>query len=216
MTTHPPPRGSAQDQCRDVPGRRPVLERQLAFEGLIWDVVRERIDLGSGTVVTRDFVQHPGAVAVIAWREPGEVLLLRQYRHAVGRELWEPPAGLLDQVGEDPLAAAQRELFEEADLAADTWNVLVDFLSTPGGSSEAIRIYLARDLRPIPESERFAREAEELDMTERWVPLEKALEAVAEGHMGSPTAVVGLYAVDAARRMGWASLRPADAPWDRP
>ncbi|MBN2177189.1 MAG: NUDIX hydrolase [Demequinaceae bacterium] len=192
--------------------RKPVQDRIEVFDGHVWDVVSERIDLGH-EIVTRDFVEHSGAVAVIPYREPGEVLVLKQYRHPVGRELWEPPAGLLDVAGEDPLETAKRELHEEADLTADTWHVLLDVFSSPGGSSEAIRLYLARDLNPVPEAERHVRDAEEHDIEARWISLEQALEAVASGRFRGPTAVMGFLAVDAARRSGWSTLRPADAPW---
>ena len=195
--------------------RRVVGDRVEGFRGRVWDVVTERVDLGHG-VVTRDFVLHTGAVAVVAYREPGEVLVLLQYRHPIGRKIWEPPAGLLDKKGEDPLETAKRELHEEADLIADTWHVLLDVFSSPGGSSEAIRLYLARDLRPVPESERHTREAEERDIEARWIPLEDALSAIVSGRLGGPTAVMGFLAVDHAKRAGWSTLRPADAPWDRP
>jgi ADP-ribose pyrophosphatase len=205
------PGGPLSDQI----GRRFVWERTEAFHGRVWDVVTERIDLGH-TVVTRDFIDHPGAVAVVPYRESGEVLVLKQYRHPVGRELWEPPAGLLDLKGEEPLETAKRELHEEADLVADTWHVLLDVFSSPGGSSEAIRLYLARDLRPVPEGERHTREAEERGIEARWIPLEDALSAVVSGRFGGPTAVMGILAVEYARRSGWSTLRPADAPWSRP
>lgn len=209
----------AQAPLRDVTARRPVLDRTVAFHGKVWDVVTERVDLGGvegHEVVTRDFVESPGAVAIVAYRDPGEVLLLRQYRHPVGRELWEPPAGLLDVDGEDPLAAAKRELHEEADLVASTWHVLLDVFTTPGGSSEAIRIYLARDLLPVPQEERFEREAEERDMEVRWIPLDEAVAAVVSGRFASPTSVSGFLALSVAVRSRWATLRPVDAPWARP
>jgi len=193
-----------------------VLERRVAFEGHVWDVVSETIDLGADVIVHRDYLDHPGAVAIVAMRDSGEVLLLRQYRHPVGREIWEPPAGLLDSPIEEPLDAAKRELFEEADLEADTWHVLLDLLTSPGGSSEAIRIYLARDLREVPESQKFTREAEEKDMVPRWVTVQDALDAVIAGKIAGPTAVSGLFAVDAARRAKWRTLKPANADWDRP
>jgi len=199
----------------DRKGRRFVRDRIEGFRGRVWDVVTERIDLGT-EVVTRDFVEHMGAVAVVPYREPGEVLILRQYRHPVGRELWEPPAGLLDHEGENPLETAKRELHEEADLIADTWHVLLDVFSSPGGSSEAIRLYLARDLSLVPEGERHTRKAEEREIEARWIPLEDALSAIVSGRLGGPTAVMGFLAVDHARRAGWSTLRPADAPWERP
>src|SRR5665648_894467 len=131
---------------------------------MIWDVARETVELGESGTVTREFVRHPGAVAVIALDPDDRVLLLRQYRHPVGAELWEPPAGLLDLPGEDPVLAAQRELAEEADLTASSWWLLVDYLSTPGGSDEALRVFLARDLNEVPEAERHDRQAEERDI----------------------------------------------------
>jgi hypothetical protein len=85
--------------------------------------------------------------------------------------------------------------------------------TSPGGSSEAIRIYLARDLHTVPHGERFEREAEERDMEVRWIPLEEAVAAVMSGRFASPTSVSGFLALDAARRSGWATLRRADEPW---
>ena len=78
------------------------------------------------------------------------MLLIRQYRHPVRSYLWEAPAGLLDVDDEHPLVAAKRELLEEAHQVADTWHVLYDVYNSPGSSSEALRCYLARDLRPAP------------------------------------------------------------------
>lgn len=115
--------------------------------------------------------------------------------------------------GEDGRLAAARELAEESDLQAARWDVLVDYFTTPGGSNEALRVFLARDLSPVPDDERFEREAEELDMELRWVPLDEALRGVLAGELHNPSAVVGILAAAASRAGGWASLRPADAPW---
>lgn len=198
----------------DVVAPRPVVSSTLAFEGKVWDVVTDAVDLGAGGVVHRDYIRHTGAVAVMALNDAGEVFLVRQYRHPVRRELWEPPAGLLDVAAEPPLEAARRELWEEADLRAATWHTLADFFTTPGGVSERIRIFLARDITEVPEPERFAREAEELEMEGRWVPLADLLDAVQAGRVGGPTTSLGAYALDAALRSGFATLRPADAPWE--
>jgi ADP-ribose pyrophosphatase len=200
-------------QLVDELGDRPVLARESVFAGRIWDVRREQVDLGAGGVVTRDFVDHPGAVAVVALDDQERVLLIRQYRHPVRMYLWEPPAGLLDIAGEPSLAAAQREFHEEADLTAGTWNVLIDWFNSPGGSNEMLRCYLARDVRGVPEGERHERTEEELDMPAVWVPLDQAVEAVLAGRVHNPAAVVGLLAVAAARAQGWRTLLPGDAPW---
>ncbi len=197
----------------DVVAPRPVLSQALQFTGRVWDVVTDEVDLGAGGVVHRDYVRHSGAVAIMALNERGEVYLVRQYRHPVGRELWEPPAGLLDVAREPALEAAKRELWEEADLRAATWHTLADFFTTPGGMSERIRIFLARDLTEVPEGERFEREAEELEMEGRWVVLGDLVAAIQAGRVGGPSTSLGAFALDAAIRSGFATLRPADAPF---
>lgn len=189
------------------------MASRLLHEGRIWDLRSDDVDLGEAGVVTREWIDHPGAVATIAVDGEGRVLLLRQFRHPVGRELWEPPAGLLDVAGEDALLAAQRELAEEADLRAATWHVLADYFTTPGGNNEALRVYLARDLSPVPEDERHVREDEEMSMVPAWVSLEEAVEGVLQGRLHNPSTVVGVLALTAARALGYEHLRPGDAPW---
>lgn len=193
--------------ARDRAVERPLLASEVVHEGMIWDVVRDTVDLGEAGTVRREYVRHPGAVAVIALDDEDRVLLLRQYRHPVRAELWEPPAGLLDVPGEDPSRAAARELAEEADLVAGSWWELVDYLSSPGGSDEGLRLFLARDLTPVPHDERHVREAEEAGMAVRWVPLDEAVDAVLAGHLQNPSAVVGVLAAAACRSRGWAGLR---------
>lgn len=206
---------------RDEPDRsRHVLASERAFTGPVFGVVTERVllDGDDDAPVRRDYVDHPGAVAVVALRgDPGaeEVLLIQQYRHPVRARLWEIPAGLLDVDGEDHLDAARRELAEEADLAAGRWDVLVDFFTSPGGSDESVRIYLARDVTEVPDAERHERTDEERDMPTRWVPLDEAVRAVHAGRIHNPSAVVGLLAAQSARHHGWEPLRPTDAPWMR-
>lgn len=197
----------------DVLVDRPVPRRELVHEGLIWDVVRDTVDLGPGGVVRREYIDHPGAVCVIALDADERVLLLRQYRHPVQMALWEPPAGLLDVAGEPPVLAAQRELAEEADLLADRWDVLIDWFNSPGGMNEALRCFLARDVRAVPEHERHERTAEEIDMPVRWIPLDEARDAVLAGRIHNPAAVIGILAACTARDAGWTTLRPTDAPW---
>lgn len=207
----------------DVPGARPVVDSTVAFRGKVWDVVSDRVDLGdagsdaaTSEVVQRDYVFHTGAVAIMALNPAGEVYLVRQYRHPVAAETWEPPAGLTDAAGESPLASAQRELYEEADLYAAQWDTLVDFMTSPGGSSEGIRIFVARDLSEVPPEVRHVREHEERDMEGRWVALADILSAIWAGTVGSPTLVTGALALDAARRADWATLRDAHALWRKP
>ena len=204
----------AAQKVSDAPSPRRLLSTQKVYEGRIWDVVSDSFQLSdSGDALTRDYIDHPGAVAVLPMNEAGEILLLKQYRHPVGMDLWEIPAGLLDVEGEEFVVGAARELAEEADLAAGTWNVLADFFNSPGSSSEAIRIYLARDLTDVPHHELHERTDEEAEIEFHWMALDDAVAAVLEGKLHNPSAVVGILAAAAARGDGFASLRPADAPW---
>jgi 8-oxo-dGTP pyrophosphatase MutT (NUDIX family) len=196
--------------------RRPVSDSALVFEGVVWDVRRDVVDLGEAGAVTREYVEHPGAVSIVALREVDDrdqVLLIHQYRHPVGYFEWELPAGLLDVSGEEPWVCAARELHEEADLSAGRWDVLIDYFSSPGGSSEALRIFLARELADIHHDERFTREGEEHGMPVAWVDLDEAHEAVLRGQLHNPGAVIGVLTAHAARARDWATLRPHNDPW---
>jgi ADP-ribose pyrophosphatase len=196
--------------------RRPVTESAVVFEGKVWNVRRDTVDLGDAGQVTREYVEHPGAVAILALREVegrDHVLLIQQYRHPVGAFEWELPAGLLDVTGEQPWLGAARELHEEADLSARRWEVLIDHFGSPGGLSEALRIFLARDLADIHRTERFTREGEEHGMPVCWVDLDEAHEAVLRGQLHNPSAVIGILTAHAARARDWVTLRPYDAPW---
>lgn len=201
----------------DVSCQLSTISSSVAWEGRIVSVIEEEVSLGEGRPpVLRQWVKHPGAVAVVALRgEPGaeEILLERQYRHPVRAYLWEIPAGLLDIEGEDYLLAAQRELAEETDLQAARWDVLVDYFNSPGGYNESLRIFLARDVSPTGSI--FERTDEESDMLAAWVDLDEALTGVLAGRFHNPSTVVGVMAAHAARGRGWADLRPADSPWFR-
>ena len=201
-------------QVSDAPSPRRLLSRERVYNGRIWDVVSDSFKLtAEGDPLVRDYIEHPGAVAVLPMNDDGEVLLIKQYRHPVGMDLWEIPAGLLDVEGEEFQVGAARELAEEADLAAGTWNVLADVFNSPGSSSEAIRIYLARDLTEVPHHERHERTDEEAEIEFHWIKLDDAVESVLAGRLHNPSAVVGILAAAAARADGFAKLRPADAPW---
>jgi ADP-ribose pyrophosphatase len=191
---------------------RPVHESHTSVDGYVWSVVSETMEF-DGALVRRDIIIHPGAVAVIALDDHDRVLLIRQYRHAVGQQLFEPPAGLIDKPGEPPWQTAARELAEEAGYTAARWDVLVDVYLTPGGSSEAIRIYLARDLAEIASGRVMTGEAEEQHLPRVFVPLDEACELILSGAIGSASATVGVLAAHTARSRQWASLRPHDAPW---
>ncbi|MCB5283409.1 MULTISPECIES: NUDIX hydrolase [Micrococcaceae] len=204
----------AARQVSDEPSPRRLLSSSTVYQGRIWDVVSDSFQLNDdGDPLVRDYIDHPGAVAVLPMNDAGEVLLIKQYRHPVGMDLWEIPAGLLDVEGEDFLAGAARELAEEADLVAGQWYVLADFFNSPGSSSEAIRIYLARDLSDVPGHELHVRTDEEAEIELHWISLDDAVQAVLEGRLHNPSAVVGLLAAAAARAGNFTGLRPGNAPW---
>ncbi|TFB78976.1 NUDIX domain-containing protein [Terrimesophilobacter mesophilus] len=171
---------SASDPLSDERFRVEVTRSDRVFDGAVWDVVRERFRFGDGELV-REFMQHPGAVAILAEDREGRILLIKQYRHPIGYRDWELPAGLLDVEGEAPLAAAQRELAEEADLEAADWSPLCQFFSSPGGSSEIITVFRARSLTPAALA--FDRHAEESELELRWEPFDDVLAAVLEGRV---------------------------------
>ncbi|AIX99611.1 mutT/nudix family protein [Arthrobacter sp. PAMC 25486] len=198
----------------DEESYRTLHSQSTVYQGRIWNIVSDTFSLTPGSEpLTRDYIDHPGAVAVVVLNESHQVLLLRQYRHPVQMNLWEIPAGLLDVKGEDFVVGAARELAEEADLAAAQWDVLTDFFNSPGSSSEAIRIYLARGITEVPEELRHVRTDEEAEIEFAWVDLEEAAAAVLGGRIHNPSAVVGILAAAQAVRTGFADLRPGNAPW---
>jgi 8-oxo-dGDP phosphatase len=201
-------------QIADDPLSWPVEQSTTLAEGQLGRFVRDRVRTPDGQMMTRDFVTHPGAVGVIAIDDHDRVALVRQYRHAVGYRLVEPPAGLLDVHGEDYLLAAQRELVEEVGLGARAWHVLVDIFTSPGIVGEALRVYLARDLSEAAAPDSFLREGEEAHMDAVWATLDDLVDAVLAGRVQNPTLVCGVLAAWTAReRDGFGSLRPVDAPW---
>ncbi|MFF3913426.1 NUDIX domain-containing protein [Streptomyces sp. NPDC001852] len=190
-----------------------IRATETPFTGNKTSVRTDDVVMPDGSVARRDYQVHPGSVAVLALDEEDRVLLINQYRHPVRHKLWEIPAGLLDVPGENPLHAAQRELYEEAHVKAEDWRVLTDVYTTPGGCDEAVRIFLARNLSEA-EGERFAAEHEETDMEHARVPVEELVRRVLAGDVHNNCLVVGVLSLVAARGGdGLDALRPADAPW---
>jgi ADP-ribose pyrophosphatase len=180
----------------DVRDPAEIVDATTVFHGLVWDVNRETARLGDGTI-TREFVAHPGAVAVLAIDDQERVLLINQYRQPIRTHDWEIPAGLLDVEGESPLLAAQRELAEEADIVATEWSEPFTFHTSPGGSDELIHLYEARGLSAAPVA--HDRTDEEAGIVLRWVPLDEAVEAVLDGRLHNAILIVALLACRARR-----------------
>lgn len=198
---------------QDTPEEWQVTATATPFTGNKTSVRTDQVVMPDGSVHGRDYQVHPGSVAVLAIDDEDRVIVLRQYRHPVRHRLWEIPAGLLDIPGENPLHAAQRELYEEAHVKAEDWRVLTDVYTTPGGCDEAVRIFLARDLAEA-EGERYAVSEEEADMEHARVPLAELVRSVITGDVHNNCLVVGALALTAVRAGdGVDSLRPAEAPW---
>jgi ADP-ribose pyrophosphatase len=194
-----------------------VTARKAVFAGRILSVRVDTVQMSDGKLADREVVVHPGAVAIVALDDDDRAVMVSQYRHPVTCRLLELPAGLLDIPGEPALAAAQRELAEEAALTAQRWWTLVDIFPSPGMSTEAIRIFLAQGLREIGEHLRFKPEDEELTLTVQRVPLTELVSAALGGQLRNGAAVSGILAADRAVARGLDTLRSATAPWpDRP
>jgi 8-oxo-dGDP phosphatase len=187
-----------------------VLDSETVFDGHVISLRRDTVAMPGGGDSVREVVAHPGAVAVVAVDDEDRVVLLRQYRHPVGRYLWELPAGLRDADGEPPLETAKRELAEEVLLAAERWSLLTTTYSSPGFSDELVLVYLAEGLRDVERPEGFTVEHEELDMTIERVPLADAVQRVFDGDIRNAAAVVGVLAA-AQARVAAPRLRDVDA-----
>jgi ADP-ribose pyrophosphatase len=197
----------------DVVEHWPVVSSAELLRSRMVTVRTDKVRMPDNQLAERDVVAHPGAVAVLALDDADRVLMIRQYRHPVGRLLWEIPAGLRDVDGEAPWSTARRELVEEAGFRARDWRVLADYYSSPGYSTERLRVYLARDLERVPESERdFVPEGEEAFLLPGWLPLDEAVGKVFSGGLHNGVAALGILAAYAARSKGYDRLRPADAP----
>jgi ADP-ribose pyrophosphatase len=189
-----------------------TLSRTPRYSGPIFSVYTDKVTMSGGETAERDVTENKGAVGVVALDDVGRVVLVHQYRHPVHRRLWELPAGLRDVDGEDLAVTAGRELAEEADLNAGRLDLLVDLHTSPGFSNETIRIFLARNLSPVPEEERHHRTNEEADLEIARFDLDEAVAMVLRGEITNAAAVGGLLSAARARDDGWATLRPTDTP----
>ncbi|MGA9311609.1 MAG: NUDIX hydrolase [Pseudonocardiaceae bacterium] len=191
-----------------------VSDSETLHVGRVLAVRLDQVVMPGGGVVRREIVEHPGAVAILPLYDDATVVMIDQYRHAVGRRLRELPAGLLDTAAEDPVSTARRELVEEVGCTAQDWSVLVDVVSSPGFSDEAVRVFLARGLTEIGRP--AGDDDEEADLSVVRVPLADAVHQVLAGEIVNASTVAGLLAAQAVLA-GTAQPRPVDASWpDRP
>lgn len=190
-----------------------TVDSETLYIGKIFALRADEVRMPGGTTARREVVEHYGAVAILAMDDDGNIAMVYQYRHPVGRRLWELPAGLLDMGGEPPHLTAARELKEEAGLAARDWRVLVDLVSAPGFSDESVRVYLATGLSDVGRPDAHDEEA---DLVVKWFPLGDAVRMAMAGEIVNAITVSGILAAHTVRD-NVDSLRPVDAEWiDRP
>ena len=189
-----------------------IIRSDVVFGGRVWNIRQDTFVLEADHI-TREYMDHTGAVAVLALDERDRVLLIKQYRHPVRMRDWELPAGLLDIHGEAPLVAAQRELAEEVDLVAETWDLLTEFMTSPGGSNEVLRVYLARGVSAAPDV--FSRTEEEAGIELRWAPLDEVVDGVLSRDLQNSILAIAALSAAAGRARGWSTLGDPNAPWPR-
>ena len=168
-----------------------VLDSTERFAGSFLTVRSDRLQLGTGTERTYDVVGHPGAAAVVALDDGGRVLLVHQWRPAIGASEWELPAGIRDHGDEPVQAVAERELAEETGVTATSWSHLLTLHPSPGYAAEQVEVFLARGATRTQDPDR---EDSEAGMTTTWVDLAEAVAAVRAGQITSAMTVAGLLA----------------------
>ncbi|MGI8696317.1 MAG: NUDIX domain-containing protein [Mycobacteriales bacterium] len=194
----------------------PVTASTQLYRGRLFGLRRDDVMMPGGVTASREVLVHPGAVVIAALDERDRVVVVRQFRHPVRRYLVELPAGLLDVAGEEPRLAAERELAEETGLRAASWHTLLDLMTSPGISEETVRVFLARDLSMVDESQRYrAVHDEEADMTVDLIDLDEACRQALAGELENAATVAGVLAAARARDAGYPLLRPAGAPSPR-
>jgi ADP-ribose pyrophosphatase len=183
--------------------REELISRERLVQGQFLDFVRDEIADAEGGHHVREMVLHPGGVAAVAIRADGNVLFVRQYRHAVGRILLEIPAGTLDRADdgtlEDPADAIARELIEETGYQAADWRPLGSFFTAPGFATEEMFLFLAWRLAPAAE---YAGPAEDERLELQPIPWQEALAMARGGEIQDAKTLVGLFTVDALIRTG--------------
>lgn len=172
--------------------RYTVESSQIAHEGIFARVRVDEVRMPDGQLACREVIEQTRAVAIVPFDDEEFVTLVRQYRHAVGSQLLELPAGKLDVDGEEALVAARRELAEEAGLAADRWELLVEFHNSAGWTDESTLVYLATGLREVPVPRGFEPHAEEAEIEIVRVPLTTAVAMIDRGELTDAKTLVGI------------------------
>ncbi len=166
-----------------------ILRKEKKYQGYIIDVSIEHFQHPSGTLTSREIVEHPGGSVVLPVFENGDILLIQQYRHPIGKEIIELPAGKLDY-NEDPQHCAARELQEETGYTAHQWTKLTTLLTTPGFCNEHLHIYLAQNLFPSPHGQALEEGEQSIKLLR--IPLDEAIEKIYNGVIVDGKSIVGI------------------------
>ena len=176
------------------PLRERLIESEVIRRGRILEFRIDTVEAADGHRSTRDIAGHPGGVCMVAIDPQDRVLLVRQWRHAIGRALLEIPAGTLDRAPdgsvEDHAEAAARELDEETGSRAGTWRYLGGFYTAPGFTNELMHLYLATDLTPADDGGLGPDEDERLEL--RAIPFDEAVVMAERGEIADAKSIVGL------------------------
>jgi 8-oxo-dGTP pyrophosphatase MutT (NUDIX family) len=189
------PAEGGRDEAAAGHDQFPVVESTVTYEGVMSTLRVDRIATPSGRVTSREVAQRPDAVAVVPLTTDDQVVMLRQYRHPVGRYELEIPAGLMDVAGEAEDQAAQRELAEEIGMAAGQLERLTRVWNSAGWTDEATTVFVGRDLRAAAPADDFVAEAEEADMEVVRMPLHEAVALARTGGIADAKTVIGLLLV---------------------
>lgn len=179
---------------------------RTVHRGRVFDLAVDNVTLENGVTVDMEVIRHPGAAAIVAFTDQGGVLLIRQFRYAVGGDIWEIPAGTMNP-GEVPLVCARRELEEETGVSAQEWTALGEITPLPGYSDEVIHLFMARQLSPGGQH----LDADEL-LEVREVALETALAMIARHEIRDAKTIVGLLMAAAEQRSNARPELPARQP----
>lgn len=165
-----------------------TLDSETKFEGKVFKVLIEKVEMPHGEICEREVILHKGAVGLVTVLADQKVVLVRQYRHPVGKKLVEIPAGKLAQ-GEDPQDCARRELKEETGYTANKLIKLTQFYTTPGYSNEWFHMFLAAD---VVKGKRAPEGGEEQELEVLEIPLSLALQQISAGEITDGKTIVGL------------------------
>ena len=168
-----------------------INSRTTIHRGKVFELVRENVTLENGTTTDVEYIEHPGAAAIVPFLGDNRIVMLKQYRHALKKYIWEIPAGTLDPE-EEVLICARRELVEETGYSANQWHRLGEITPVPGYSNERIHLFLARELQPAVQN----LDADEVIQVQE-VDFKKAMEMIESGEIQDAKSIAGLFMASA-------------------